>query len=654
MKLIHKIFFILFILGSLNATSQENYSGSFVLTDSISGFAEYEYEGSEDDPIFTGNFNFEYAKKLDTLVKSLIYEGKFENNKKEGSWIFSRKNLISGDTIKVDGYRISYPADGFEHKVESEFKDGMAQGKWLVLEQNFRNASPTDTLFSSEVSFNESFMQDELKARSKDQFLKAFFDEKGQADGRWVIEHLIDGNQIDEIRDYENGVFIAHFFKIGDKEYEIKHLGLDTTVDQEEDNWVYIDIKDAYFDIFELSNFGFASDIDISELSNIQQITKKTNHFLKKSITSFAYYDDFEIWSNITKKQKIEFGKFKVRKFDYTEDEKEKLTEIEEYKDQIKEHIHAFFNNSQVEIGRLNFESLNKYHRIFKLYKEREEELEDVAVKITNPALVYLERKKFIKSFAPNFRFPNQITYQYNEEEYVEEHAFPKVPNTSDFNIQTAHQFFKSTTEDLGQLSGEVENLLNDLKKQEELNELEEELLSKRNEIQFLFSSDNDNEDYNQYHEYLNKEAQELAESEFKKYVNISLDDKKDQISTYVECFDEILKFYDFLSDYPRKINRLDEEYTRVTFNPFMMVDMEERVKERLYQAYENYALPYLLEALKNNFTCDEIEAKAKNLETLYSRMINLREQDTQGIERRLRRVKDAETVLSILEIDIK
>lgn len=300
-----KKLFILLLLFSSGMYAQENYSGTFKLTDSIIGFAEFEYSGSEDEPNFIGDFSFEFAKKKDTLVKSLVYKGGFKDNKKDGSWTFSRKNLVPGDTIKVDGYRISYPADGFEHKVESKFTEGKAQGKWLVIEQNFRSAEPTDTIFSSEVSFDEAYMQDLLEAKSKDLFLKANFNKKGQADGEWVIEHLIDERKIDEVRVYDNGVFTEHYFEIDDKKYKIDHIGLDTTVDDDEDNWVDIEIADDYFNIFELSNFGFESDIDISELSNIKKATKRTNDFLEKSINSFAYYEDYEIWSNISEGQRF-------------------------------------------------------------------------------------------------------------------------------------------------------------------------------------------------------------------------------------------------------------------------------------------------------------------------------------------------------------
>lgn len=225
-----KKLFLLLLLFSWKSNCQEMYSGSFQLTDSIIGFASYSYEGSKNQPKFNGDFTFDYALKKDTIIKSLIYKGAFSENKKEGQWIFSRKNLVSGDTINVDEYQISYPATGFEYKTEANFKEGKAHGKWLVVEQNFKNAKLTDTLFTSQVSFKDSHMQNELVAKSKYLYLNANFNEEGEADGKWVIEHLIDDQEIDEIRIYEGGVFKEHYFQFNNNKYNITHLGIDTTI----------------------------------------------------------------------------------------------------------------------------------------------------------------------------------------------------------------------------------------------------------------------------------------------------------------------------------------------------------------------------------------------------------------------------------------
>lgn len=648
------ILFIFTFLVSFQLFAQNNYEGTYKLTDTITGFAKFQFEGSNSNPIFADDFKFDYAKKFGKYVKSIHYQGQFKDNKKQGNWLYSKKSLVSRDTIIVEGYQISYPASGFEHKVEALFENGNGNGKWIVVEQNFENAKPTDTIFSSSVAFDNSVMSGRLLAKSKDFRIQGNFNQEGVATGEWLIKHQVEGVTIDEVRVYDNGVFIEHLFRYNNETYEIKHLGLDVSYEKEEDNWVIIDINDAYFNIFELSNFGFESDIEIGELKNIQGVTKKSNNFMRKAITSFAFDEDFEIWNQFTEEQKIKFGKFKVRKFVYSDEEQKKISEIKEYQREINTLLNNFYSNSQVEIGRLNFKDLNKYYKIFEKYNDVKEELEDIQNKLTNPALEYLERGIFMKNFATSFSFPEEINFIFKDESFLDKHEFPSVPSKDEFNISLAHTFFKNIVEDIRAINDKVDGLLDDLEKQEELNDLEKELVSKRNEIQKKFNSDNNSNDYNTYHKSIQDNIQILVEEQFKSYASLSLNEKKEEVDNYIVCFDSLLDAYDFFAELPRKVERIDDEYTRVSFNAFIMVDMEERVKERLYNAFTDIAFPYLLDTLNENLTCDTIENNLNTIESIYFKMIELRETDTQDLERKLRRVRNPQEVLSILELETK
>jgi hypothetical protein len=81
------------------------------------------------------------------------------------------------------------------------------------------------------------------------------------------------------------------------------------------------------------------------------------------------------------------------------------------------------------------------------------------------------------------------------------------------------------------------------------------------------------------------------------------------------------------------------------------MVDMDERVKERVYTAFENYLLPYLLKQIKENISCSKIQKNGENIQTLYDRMLAIRDEDTRDQERALRREKDVDVILQILNV---
>lgn len=649
-------YFLLFIFcfcGVITLNAQETYKGFFQLTDTIAGQAEYNFVRKNNADIFQGNFKFNYSKKFEELFKNVSYNGQFDDNRKTGKWLFSSKNLIKSDSLNISDYQISYTSNGFEYRVQGEFRAGKAWGNWLVVEQNLKDAAPADTIFSSSAVFENGKMLQQLKSKSQQMSLDGVFDNNGMANGKWIIIHENNGQIIEEQRVYENGVFKMHFFKYDGEMYEIEHFGLDTTKDEDEANWEIIDIRNQYFSIFELSNIGLTTNSKGIEASEVKKLTHMANNFMEKSITSFVLRNNFNIWNNITQGQEIEFGKFKVRKYPFSERENELMTEIKSFNKDIAEIIKQFFNNPQIEIGRLNFESLNRCYAILEVYKNKSSKIHDVADKITNSSSEYLDRSIFFKSFAPTFDFGNEIRFGYNENTFAENYNFPKVPSHEDFNIETANTFFKAVYEDLNVVFNEASIVLKDLQKIEEIAGLEESLVEKRNEIQQRFSNQLNDENFNSIHERLSDVAQNFSEQHFKSYAALNLDDKKQKIDDYLACFDEVLSLYDFLADLQYNINKLDENYIRTTFNPYLMVDMDERVKERLYNAYIDIALPYLLEKMKNEFECQKIDKNTELIKNLINKMSQFRNEDTALKERQLRRVKEASEVLNIIELDI-
>lgn len=644
----------IFYFGSIVALkAQETFKGNFQLTDTISGHAEYNYATKNNTSIFVGAFKFNYSKKFNEVFRTLSYQGNFDENKKTGQWIFSSKNLVKSDSLNISDYQISYTASGFEYRVQGQFKDGKASGDWVVIEQNFKDATPLDTIFSANAVFENGKMINELWAKSQKMSLYALFDNDGMANGTWVIIHNLGDKIIEERRVYENGVFKNHFLNYNGETHQIEHLGLDTTKDEDEANWEIIDVRNQYFNIFELSNIGFKGNSILLEANDVKRLTHTANDFMERSITSFALKNNFAIWNIITNEQEIEFGKFKVRKYPYTKNEKQLVADIISYSSNISKTLNQFFNNPQIELGRLNFESLNRCYAVLEVYKNHLKEIDALAEKISNPVLEYLDRSTFVKSIAPNFNLGDSITYSFKEDTYSENHNFPTVPLNDAFNMESAHQFLKSIQQDLSSVYKEAAVVLNDLQKMEDLSDLETSFVQKRNEIQNRFNNSENDEYYNNFHIDFKDVVQAFSEQQFKSYAALSLDDKKQRIDDYLACFEDVLNLYDFLADLQIKINRLDETYIRTTFNPYLMVDMDERIKERLYNAYIDIALPYLLDKMKNEFECENIDLNTENIKNLINKMSQLRDEDTAVKERQLRRVKDALEVFGIIELDI-
>jgi hypothetical protein len=76
---------------------------------------------------------------------------------------------------------------------------------------------------------------------------------------------------------------------------------------------------------------------------------------------------------------------------------------------------------------------------------------------------------------------------------------------------------------------------------------------------------------------------------------------------------------------------------------------MQETVKERVYNAYYNQVLPFVLSELNRQLSCNEIEKGRATISKLFNRMKELREQDTKDLERAIRRANEPSQLFNLL-----
>lgn len=643
------LFFGFCFLFAIQGNGQE-VSKSKRINDSIIGEAVFQYYLSNQDTIFNGSYEFNSTKQVTDQdeVVSYNYEGSYEENQKSGQWVFSRKELAPQEKFKEKDYKVTFLTAGKEFKINANFKEGLADGDWQVVYQEFEASKPTDTAYTIQAQFKDAVMVNQLSAESSRVSINGKFTEEGLLDGDWEIVHKIDGKELKEIRTYEKGVFKSHHFLIEGKQYTIEHIGLDTSLDEDE-NWVDVKIRDHYFQIIELTNFGFDADADQKTVTQLKSISLETNQFLKNALLAFGYDDDFEVWNSLPGNQAILFGKFKVRKFSYSDKEKKQLNSIKEKTDEVEKTLEKFFSNSQIEIGKLNFESLNKHESILKQYQNTFPKLKKLVAKISQPAFEYVIREALFPNFDMAINFNSEIQYSYQEENFKEQHSFPNVPDKTQYSIDSLDEFVDEMHQDVHKIDREVKRVLEDLSKQEALNEDEKELVAKKAELKALYLNEKEDENYNEFHENLAEAVVEYADQVFEAYVKLPVDQKKDKIQATLTCFEKLINTYIEIADLPRKLDRIDNVYTRTSFNPYLMVDMSERIKERVYKAFEDYLFPSLMKEINENINCQAFPERIEALETIYNKMVELSDQDTSAMEKELRREKDADKIKQIL-----
>ena len=94
--------------------------------------------------------------------------------------------------------------------------------------------------------------------------------------------------------------------------------------------------------------------------------------------------------------------------------------------------------------------------------------------------------------------------------------------------------------------------------------------------------------------------------------------------------------------------------YIDAVWNPFTSTVMNEDVKPRIITAYKNVLIPYLLDEVEHNLSCKKVSQLSKLYNGVYDRMLELREEETNKLERKLRKEKDPIVVLDLFTIKIK
>ena len=78
---------------------------------------------------------------------------------------------------------------------------------------------------------------------------------------------------------------------------------------------------------------------------------------------------------------------------------------------------------------------------------------------------------------------------------------------------------------------------------------------------------------------------------------------------------------------------------------------MEEEVKKKITSAYRNVLIPFLVNEASGELDCVKADNLNQLLTGLHVRMLELREEDTHKLERKLRKEKDPHTILQLFNL---
>jgi hypothetical protein len=649
LKIQYKLLIYLLMLNALDAVyAQNTLEYEYSLNDSISGIIHVEQQ-EENDSIFDGNFKFVTTFKNTNPFNtktSLTYEGIYKNDLKSGLWTFRQKSFKALQNYSEEDYKLNFKTSGKELFISANFQEGLAQEKWYAEERVFNNSKVENIVFTLDAEFNDSKLVNTLQAYSPNLIVELNFDEDGFANGNWVFKHKLNGKTIEDIFNFENGVYKKRELKIDDKSLEITQLGLDTNIKKGSD--IFYD--QGMLQVFNLITFKQNENPDDEAI--LKDINEISLSHLDKVLNIFKTYDGFDIWQNFRGSKALKIGGFKIKKHPLSPLEKSQIQDIEDKLVKINQSIDNTLNHSFLEIGKLNYEELNIQESVLTTYKNYVSKLDDLIDKLNTKEIEYINYNSILPEWLPEVNFPENVSYSFKDEVLSTAYSFPKPLKKEDISINSISKLINTIYGEVLKSEKKANDIFKKLTKKEALSDREQEFLTLKKKLIALYSNQNENTNYNTYHEAVSTNFIQIVNTQYNAFASLEIEVKEKQINNYLECYNNLETAYKSIENFPLKLNRLNDLYSLTTFNPYIMSDMTERLKSRIYNAFEDVLMPEIIEDLKSAKSCEDVNQTLELFDTTYKRLVVLIDEDTKDIEKQLKREKNPQKIMEILNIN--
>lgn len=653
MRLTFGIFFLCSFFGLI----QNHVAQIHKVSDSLEAYPGYkgfaEFDRLKRNNLKNGDFTFFYNAQdtiLQIYTRKILVRGEYKNGLKSNDWSFSSKMFKPSNSPFIEDYSLIHKGSGIEHIILVPFNNGKAFGDAVVSTNQIENSDLAKNLFTARTRFENNAFIGKFEAFSDSIRITGEVDRDGLFTNLWIFEHS-NGEKIVEKRFYEKGVLKNHEILRKGMTFEVVHIGLSRNT---EDNgeWVSIYADNDYLNILLRTNFGKKA-VDKNQTLT-DSIIAKSNIFLTHSMNSFQSFNQMDVWKVDGDSTHIFLPKLRVRKYAYTKEEQVAIQNTLKNILESKAIINAYLEDPQVELNKHAYRELALYFEIFSVYRDELVKLEKVFHLLNLPSYEFLNRSEIMPFIFEGISYPELVKFKYQDKNSEEKEAFPRNVKIEDATILNLSLHVEEMLNGLKSKMDLVKPIIERNKKRFEIVAKEQELLQKRDTIKHLFTNVNQDEKFNALHERFAAVFIQNAEEIFVNYAKQEIESRITLTDETMLCLDGFINAYEELKKTQAQLERIDEVYTRVVWNPFTFTDMTETVKERLFNAYKNDVLPFLFTDLEQNAVCSSLTIRLKNMEMLYNKMRELREEDTKELERALRKIHDPKTIIELLSLTLE
>ncbi|MBO0323194.1 hypothetical protein J0X14_12875 [Muricauda sp. CAU 1633] len=624
------LFFLILSLVS-HGQEQNTFEGPLQVGP-YSGKATYQYIISELDTVLDGDFQLQKSN-LETLMEkedsSFLFSGVFDEGVANGPWQFQFGEFKTNSQSQVVDYEYRVLVSGRQEVGAGEMVEGKPDGPWTYTINQIKDSEIEKVLFKSTISFDNGVPQQSFQIENDSSVLVGRFLRNGLAHDEWSFYAT------EAVEDTENWFFEDGLLR----RIELNSDGTSRTAsifDGDASDYQTIPLNTKYFALLDavLNN-------DLGQ-SQIVHLLEQNIGYYTKMDEVLSHLDSPGIAANM-----------KVRVTHYPLDSLQNAT-LEQiasgYKTAAK-LSDAILKNSHLNIvKRTDPEALFFYKVTEKISQEFLEPLGIMAGYIANDIVQYQEIPSVLERLWPNGKPEKEIVVS---SETAEGQRTFSLPSSEEFgyegndllSIVALGTYARMSLE---YIKGSLSSRLTNEEQLQMLNGLEEELIALNNALEQKIDS-LPSTFPGEYKDAL-VSMKKVADSSLTTYSSIEEPNAKLEYGQGAKtCLSQLNSLASSVASLPQQSQEIQKKYTDAVWNPFMANVMEEEVKKRIVNAYEDVLIPYFITNIIQELQCDNAGTLNDQMEHAYQRMLELRDEDTKKLERKLRREKRPKEVLQLL-----
>ncbi len=638
---------LLWLTSSLCAQRTRDYSGPHRINGDTAQL-RYTYYLRGSDTLAQGPIELRLTRLEKDRIATWHWQGQYERNRLSGGWDVRAEHLTPIAQIGTLERNVLFSADGWEWVLSASFRSGLPQGEWLLLRRHVAASQASDTLALSRMALSSGKFEGPVRLENRAEGIKAEgqFSAGGLLSGLWRFESQEGSDTLTEWLRFEHGAL--------DELWLVS--GTDTVLHQQfrfpNDPTTRQTIA---FDSVAQRAIRYRIALRQPLSPTLSAVLERHHSFLQSGL-SLPFLDPElgSLWAALPGEGFAQpQGLIVLTEYPLGENEAATLDTLRNLTNELVARTDSLLKNPQYKLNRFGSLGLGLRYEALREIRGNAHRINTLLNDLGDPAMRFVDRELLLEKRLSTFRYPGELLVQTGDSLHTEPYRFP-VLKFHESPLVALGDHLRDCLTQTDQIREESKELLEALKVEQYILAAETRMVELHDSVVALFEGQSAPESHSSFHAQLNVPVQRFLAEELARYHNLEAQDKFEQADRLIACLSQLTSLYDTLALLPIQLDRMDKAYTRQAYNPYTYTHLDERVKERIYAAYRQKLVPYLLEQTGRSLDCASIERLASNFGLLDRQMLAWLGEDTRKIERKLRRSDDPERLLKKLNLELR